>query len=310
MFEAMLAPTATVHVEEFEPAEDARLDTATERMLSAALRLENEVYLEGVIEAAKLAFPDQQDAIDAYVAEMQTPTEPLMIEALVVTAPVPEPPEQSFLENFSGKLTINAAYAEGNTDLSSLGARLNVSAKRAANIHRVDAYANTGENAGQRTQENWGVSYQMDTLWTDDVFGYFRTSYDSDPFLGFEYRLFGGAGAGYYLIQEETLSLRGEVGPGLRFSKETGTGAESQDWVIYGSIDSNWQINSDWTLSHASKVTWSDPSTNVTSRSELNTALTEALRAGLTYEVQYEENPPNQKENVDTIISFNVSYGF
>ncbi len=310
MFEAVLAPVATVHLEETDAVEAPQLERAAERMLAAAVRLENEVYLEGVVEAAKLAFPDQRDAIDAYVADLQTPTDPLMIDALVVTAPIPEPPERSFLENFSGKLTVNAAYTEGNTDQSNLGARLNVSAKRESNIHRVDAYANTGQNSGQRTQENWGISYQMDTLWTDDVFGYVRTAYDSDPFLGFEYRLFGGLGAGYYLIREDDMSLRGEVGPGLRISRETETGAERQDVVLYGSVDSNWKISTDWTLGHVSKVTWSDPSTTVTSRSELNTALTEALRAGLTYEVQYEENPPNLKENVDTIISFNVSYGF
>ena len=310
MFEAVLAPVATVHLEDTAAVEDPQLETAAERMLAAAVRLDNDVYLEGVIEAAKLAFPDQHAAIDAYVTDLQTPTEPLTIDALVITAPVPEPPEWRFLENSSGKFTINAAYTEGNTDQSNLGARLNLSTKRASNIHRVDAYANTGQNNGLRTQENWGVSYQMDTLWTDDVFGYARVAYDSDPFLGFEYRVFGGLGAGYYLIREDDVSLRGEVGPGLRYSRETVTGTESQDVVLYGAIDSNWKINSDWTLGHASKVTWSDPSTTVISRSELNTALTEALRAGLTYEVQYEENPPNMKENVDTIISFNLSYGF
>mgnify|MGYP001794808873 CR=1 FL=1 len=313
MFEAVLAPVQTViesaHVSPVEQEAPSLPDGAA-RMISAATRLDDATQLEAVIAAAKLAFPDHHDAIDALVTDLSQPTEPLRVDAFVVIGTPPEPQTYSFLENLAGQVDLNASYTDGNTETSNFGARLNASMKRETNIHRVEAYANTGEANGMRNQENWGASYQMDTLWTDDVFGYVRGSYESDAFLGFEYRAFAGAGAGYYFIQKDDLTLRGEVGPGYRYSRIKDTGDESADWVLYGAMDTHWNLNKDWRLGHNSKVTLSEPSTSVSSRSQLSTALTEAIRAGMTYEVQYEENPPVDKDNLDTIWKINLSYGF
>ena len=310
MFEAVLAPVPAAHINDQIDTVTLGLPDAAARMISAAARFDDQVQTDAVITAAKLAFPDHHDAIDALIIELNAPTEPLRVEAFVVTGTPPEPPTYRFLENLAGNLDLNASYTDGNTETSNFGARLNASMKRETNIHRVEVYANTGEANGVRNQENWGASYQMDTLWTDDIFGYVRGSYETDAFLGFEYRAFAGAGAGYYFIQDEGMSLRGEVGPGYRYSRITDTGDEDADWVLYGAVDSNWNLNSDWRLGHNSKVTLSEPSTSFTSRSQLGTALTEAIRAGMTYELQYEENPPVDKDNLDTIWKINLSYGF
>ena len=310
MIEMILAPVVQVSMLEASAAQNETLPDGARRMLSAAVRLDDPDQLDAVISAARLAFPDAHGAIEAFMVELQEPTEPLTVEAFVVTGTPPEPPKYSFLENLEGRLDLNAAYTEGNTDTSNLGALFKASLKRETNIHRLEAYANTGRANAQRTQENWGGSYQMDTLWTDDIFGYTRVSYDSDQFSGFDYRAFAGAGAGYYFVQEQKLSLRGEVGPGYRYSREANSGEESGDWVLYGAVDTKWDLLEGWRLEHDSKLTLSDPSATVSSRSQLSTSLTEALRAGLAYEVQFEEDPPNSRENFDTTLKFNVSYGF
>ncbi|MCR9268874.1 MAG: DUF481 domain-containing protein [Hyphomonadaceae bacterium] len=310
MFEAVLAPAAIIADAEHSEPVVKTLPEAARRMLSAAFRLEDPAQLEAVVSAANLAFPEHGPAIAAHVAALQVPVEPLTVAPLVVTGTMPEPKDVSFLEYAEGRIDINAAYTDGNTETSSLGARLKASAKRRANIHRLEAYANTGSANQTRTQENWGLSYQMDTLWTEDVFGYVRGSFDSDQFTGFDYRAFLGAGAGYYFVNEDSLSVRGEVGPGYRYSRLQDDLRADHDWVLYGAVDSSWNLLDGWLLDHDSKVTLSEPTTSVSSRSHLSTALTDALRAGLSYEVQFEENPPVEKENLDTIVKFNVSYGF
>lgn len=310
MIEALLAPIAFVSALDSGAVQAAALPDGARRILSASVRLEDPDQLEGVIRAAKLAFPEAHSVIDAYIEDIQEPIEPLKVEAFVVKGTPPEPSKYSFLENLDGRVDLNAAYTDGNTDTSNLGALFKVSLKRETNIHRIEAYANVGRANAQRIQENWGASYQMDTLWTDDVFGYTRVSFDSDQFSGFDYRAFAGAGAGYYFIREEKLSLRGEVGPGYRYSKQATDGDESGDWVVYGAVDTKWDVSESWRVEHDAKLTFSEPSTMVTSRSQLSTALTEALRAGMAYELQFEENPPNDRENLDTVLKFNVSYGF
>ena len=311
MIEAVLTPVPAMIVA--EPAKEdliLTLPAGVRRMISAAVRLEDEAQLEAVLNAAALAYPAHDTAIEAYVAELQTPSEPLTVAPHVVTATVPEPPKYSFLENLEGRVHANAAYTDGNTETSTLGARIDASAKIKTRIHRVEAHVNLGRANQQRTQENWGASYQMDTLWTEDVFGYARASIESDAFSGFDYRSFLGAGAGYYFVQDETFSLRGEVGPGIRYSREDQTGENVHDWVVYGAIDTDWDLMDGWQIGHDSKITWSDPGTSASSRSHMSTALTDALRAGVAYELQFEQNPPNQKEQFDTILKFDVSYGF
>ncbi|MEO0448688.1 MAG: DUF481 domain-containing protein [Pseudomonadota bacterium] len=310
MFEAVLAPVEEVALVDPIDLVLPALPEGARRILSAAVRLEDPEQLEAVINAANLAYPEHSAAIAAQVAALQAPVEPLKVTPLLVTAPTPKPSSFQFLENLEGRLNANAAYTEGNTETSTLGAHLKVSSKIRTNIHRIEAFANTGSANQQRTQENWGASYQMDTLWTDDVFGYVRGSFDSDEFTGFDYRAFLGAGAGYYFINQGPRSLRGEIGPGYRYSRIDVDGEEAHDWVIYGAIDTNWDLLEDWNLDHDSKVTLSEPTTTITSRSQLSTTLTDALRAGLSYELQFEENPPADKETLDRILKFNVSYGF
>lgn len=311
MIEAVLTPVPAIVVAE-PAAEDLilTLPDGVRRMISAAVRLEDEVQLDAVLNAAALAYPAHDAAIKAYVEELQAPSEPLTVAPHVVTAVPPEPPKYSFLENVEGRVHANAAYTDGNTETSTLGARIDASAKIKTRIHRVEAHANLGSANQQRTQENWGASYQMDTLWTEDVFGYVRASIESDAFSGFDYRSFLGAGAGYYFVQDPDLSLRGEVGPGYRYSREDQTGENVHDWVLYGAVDTNWNLIDGWQLGHDSKITWSDPGTSASSRSHLSTALTDALRAGVAYELQFEQNPPNDKEQFDTILKIDVSYGF
>ena len=286
------------------------LPDGVRRMISAAVRLEDEAQLQAVLNAAQLAYPTHKAAIEAYVEELQQPSEPLTVAPHVITAQPPEPPIYSFLENLEGRIHANAAYTEGNTETSVLGARIDASAKIKTRIHRLEAYANLGSANQQRTQENWGTSYQMDTLWTEDVFGYVRASIESDAFSGFDYRSFVGAGAGYYFVQDETLSLRGEVGPGYRYSREDQTGEDVHDWVLYGAIDTQFDLIKGWQLGHDSKITLSRPGTSASSRSHLSTALTEALRAGIAYELQFEQNPPSEKDQFDTVLKLDVSYGF
>ena len=313
MFEAIMAPVEQVSIVD-DPADVevaiAALPDGAIRMISAATKFEDPAQMDAVLNAARLAFPDHHAQIDQVVADLTAPTEPLIVKPLIITGTPPAPKKYSFLENLTAKIDLNAAYTAGNTDTSILGSHLDASLKRKTNIHRVEAYANTGEANDERTQENWGASYQMDTLWTDDIFGYVRTSLDSDQFAGFDYRAFLGAGAGYYFINDKELSLRGEVGPGYRFSKETVTAEESGDWVLYGAVDTRWVLNEDWAIEHDSKLTLSEPSATLSTRSQLSTALTDAIRAGMSYELQYEGDPPDDKDPVDSILKFNVSYGF
>ena len=125
MIEAVLTPVPAIVGA--EPAEEdliLTLPDGVRRMISAAVRLEDEAQLEAVLNTAALAYPAHDAAIKAYVEEVQAPSEPLTVAPHVVTAVPPEPPKYSFLENIEGRVHANAAYTDGNTETSTLARAL------------------------------------------------------------------------------------------------------------------------------------------------------------------------------------------
>ena len=93
-----------------------------------------------------------------------------------------------------------------------------------------------------QNQNNWGLSYQLDTLWTDAWFGYVRGSVAHDDFAGFETDAFAGIGAGAYLVQSDAVTLRSEVGPGYRYLDIAGEDRRVHAIGLYGSAELDWQL--------------------------------------------------------------------
>ncbi len=305
-----MALAAEVHVASetvARPADD--LPRAVVRMLSAATYTGDEAQIAAVVAAAKSAYPQHAEDIDALVVELQVPVEPLRIKPLIVPAPQPVELERpGYWEDFNGEVTLNAAETKGNSDTLYLGLNGKINMMRRAQIHRVEAYANTAEANGVTNQDNWGASYQLDTLWTDAYFGYIRGSIARDDFAGFETTTFAGIGAGAYLVQNETVSLRSELGPGYRFLDIANSDRTIEALGLYSAAELDWRLDDDWTLELDTKVNLSGPTTTVQPTLSMSAAVSDHLRAGMSYDVRYESNPPLMTGNFDRILKLDVKY--
>lgn len=312
MLELLLAPSFAVggSIEIVTELPEA-LPRPVSRMLSAAVSMNDEDSLAAVIAAAKSAYPEFAVAIDVRVAELRLPVEPLRIAPLVVPAPEPveiEPP--GYWEDFHAEMTLNAAETNGNTNTLFLGLHSKLNLMRKAQIHRLEAFANTAEANGVDNQNNWGLSYQLDTLWTDEYFGYVRGSVAHDDFAGFETDAFAGIGAGAYLAQTPTITLRSELGPGYRYLQIAQSGGNIGAVGLYGSTEFDWLIREDLTLEIDAKANISGPTSTFHPTIRMNTAVSEHVSAGLSYDLRYESNPPLMSENLDRILRFDVKYSY
>ncbi|MEQ8557767.1 MAG: DUF481 domain-containing protein [Henriciella sp.] len=281
------------------------------RMISAAMRTDDEAQLAAVIDAAKAAYPGFSAEIDALVADLQTPVEPLRIAPLIVPAPEPvefEPP--GYWEDLHAELTLNAAETRGNTDTLYLGLHGKLNLMRKAQIHRVEAYANTAEANGVENQNNLGASYQLETLWTDAYFGYVRGSWRRDDFAGFRTDAFAGIGAGAYILQTDTMTLRSELGPGYRYLDIAEEDRRIHAVGLYGAAEFDWLIAEDWTFEVDTNVNLSGPTSTIHPTMRLNTSVSDSISAGLSYDLRYETDPPLMSENLDRILKFDVKYSY
>ncbi|MEM5515946.1 DUF481 domain-containing protein [Henriciella sp. AS95] len=275
------------------------------------MSLNDDDALASVVAAAKSAYPEFAAEIDARVADLQMPVEPLLIAPLVIPAPQPVEIEQpGYWEDFNAELTLNAAETQGNTDTLFLGLHSKVNLMRKAQIHRLEAFANMAEANGVDSQNNWGASYQLDTLWTDDYFGYVRGSVAHDDFAGFETDAFVGIGAGAYLKQTETVTLRSELGPGYRYLEIAGSDYNIGAVGLYGATELDWLIRDDLTLEIDAKANISGPTSTFNPTIRMNTAVSKRVSAGVSYDLRYESNPPLMSNNIDRVLRFDVKYSY
>lgn len=306
----VLAITQTASVPAAETSPDV-LPQAVYLMISVAAReSDDEAELGAVVSAARKAYPEHLEEIDALLLVLEQPTTEPALELSPSVVHGARPPRWDFFRDWNGQVSAAAAFTDGNTETSSFGLKARLDRAGNGRTERFQAYADAAENNGETSQQRWGASYQINTSWTDTVHGYVRSSYESDKFAGFDERIFIGAGAGTQFIDTDALAVKGDIGPGYRFSRLADSDAREDAWVLYSALDVGWLIDDDWTLQHNTGLTLSEPTTTLISVSSLSARITRAVSTGISYEFRYESNPPDDNEREDSILKFDVSYGF
>lgn len=311
MIEVLLLGVAQASIIETQSVAEDALPQAVYQMISVAARdPEDAATLDAVIATAKRAYPGFETEIDGLVATLHTPqTEPALQLHPSVIQGTP-PPRLSYFRDWRGRIQLDASATSGNTDTSALGLNLKMSRAEQGRVDRLEAYANSAENNGQTNRQRWGASFQVDANFTDTLHGYLRAAHDEDEFAGFDRRTFFGGGTGREFSDRDNLKIRADIGPGFQFLREAETGDSSGEWVLYSALDVDWLAAEDWSVEQDVRMTASAPSTSLVSISALNMAVSKAINTGVSYEYRFESNPPDEAENGDSILRFNVSYGF
>ena len=283
-------------------------------LLEAAAETGEADQVYAVANAVKEVFPDYSEAIDQEADNMAsalTPPEPV---APPVPPEAPQEPSQPGgilgLGQWTGTFGAGATLATGNSE--NIAAGLSIDAKRATGklTHNVKAGIDLASASGVRTQKRWYGSYQLDINFSERTYAYSRFSYDEDEFSGFDYRLFGGAGLGHFLYKSEPFTWKIEGGPGYRFSPIDDTRETESEFALYASTEVDWQIRDGVLFEQNVNATWTDPTSTIESLTALTTTLTNTLSTSLSYRVRYETNPPDGRENTDTLLKASVNYGF
>jgi len=281
-------------------------------MLEAAQKTGDPAQVDAVANAVLEVFPDYADAIEvqraAIVAEMAPPE--------VVEEPPAEEAEETDprgvigLGEWVGSVSAGASIATGNSENVAAGFAIDARREHGIFAHNIDAGIDLASSNGVRTQKRWYGAYQLDVAISDRSYAYGRFSYDEDEFSGFDYRLFGGAGLGYYLAKSKPFSWKVEGGPGYRYSPIDDTRETESEFALYGSTEIDWLIRDGVLFEQNIGATWTSPTTTIESLTALTTTLTQTLSTTVSYRVRYETDPPLGRENTDTLLKASVNYGF
>lgn len=279
-------------------------------MLEAAAKTGEIAQVEAVAAAAAEVFPDSSDIIAQYAGDLisglpQPDPEPEAAEE-------PSQPTEGFFAfgEWTGAVTAAAVTSSGNSENLAVGGAFNAEKVAGKLTHGFNGYIDFGRSAGVQNQKRWGASYQLDYALDDRTYAYSRLAFDEDEFSGFDYRLFAGLGLGHFLYKSEPFTWKIEGGPGFQYSPIDDTRDVQEELAVYASSETDWIIREGLKFEQNFAVTWTDPTTTFLSVTSLTTALTKTLATGVSFEYRYETSPPLGRQNTDTVLRANLSYGF
>ena len=208
-----------------------------------------------------------------------------------------------------GNAELGGSMSTGNTDASSLNARLKLGYEhnRWDNRLRLDVFyaREDGEDTANRTLGEFQSDYTLTER--DYLFGALRGVHDE--FSGYKYQTSLAGGYGRKLWVSDQGSLRLEGGPGVRHSKDNDDNSNT-DLIgrFAGSFEYN--ISQTATFEQDAVVIVGSDNTEIESITGVSAALTDTLAMKLAFTVQHNTDVPADTKKTDTFTSLNLVYNF
>lgn len=208
--------------------------------------------------------------------------------------------------------SLGAAMTRGNSDTVTANATLNSERKWAQNELLFGASATYGETDDTTTAANAAGFLQYNRLFSERLFGLVRVDALHDDVADIAYRLTFSAGAGYYLVKNDKITLSVEAGPGYVLEKYHHQDQREHATIRFGE-KFTWQISKTarlWqSLDYAPKIDdWADYL--LTAEIGIATKITESLDLRVVATDTYRSEPaPGRTENDFKLVA-GVGYTF
>jgi len=289
---------------------------AVKAMLDAALAGGDAAEIAAVAKYAKVASPDDAPAIDALLAARATGLPgPAQVAPPPVRLAGPPPNAQKPAGEakpavpWKGRAELGGFYATGNSAYVGATAGVNLTREEGDWRHTLVVQGDYQETEGVATRERLLASWQPRFTLGNDGFSYGLAQYEHDPFLGYESRYTLSGGVGYRMGAGRRLTLDLEAGPALRLTDQTVGGDETMI-AGRGSLNIGWKPGARITFTQDTAVYADSENRTLNGTTALTAKLSGPLSARLSYNIQYESNPPEGLRTTNTLSRASLVYDF
>ena len=301
-----------------EPAAISTMMAAASQPLPAAIRdlaqsafdAGDDAALDAILKMALQTYPRATEAIDALTAEftaLRTTREQVSARVRANAMAVASP-----LENWKGEIELGGSLSTGNT--SSFGAygafryrRDGLEWTHMVN-GRVDFQRSDGRTIADRFALGWEPGYKFD----EGVYLYGLGQFERDRFLGYSSRFTLSSGLGVALVARPKFNLSLQGGPAIRIVDDVTTGRHTVP-AGRASLAMRWKLAPTIDLTQNASFYLEEDgggSANALASSSVETALSGALKARLSYNVQYEHSDVVRRKPIDTTSRVTLVYSF
>ena len=297
----------------------AELPTPVRAMIDAAIESGDSAKVAVILDLARQTNPDDAGEIDAIRHAYEA--EQAMLAEQAAAEKTRELAEAGAFDNWSGKGEIGAFRATGNTSNTGVSGGIELVRSGIDWSHKLLARADYQRTNGVTTREKYFASYEPRYQIDDGFFAYGLAQYESDRFQGFDARYAVSAGVGYTVIDDGSLRLSVKAGPAYRRTEFLDGSTDSSlaglvgldfDWAITDRIKFTQDTNvvSEAAAGGAATVIVDGTNTSLNLLSGLQFKVSDAVSTRLSYQIDYDSNPPPGSENTDTLSRFTLIYGF
>jgi len=286
-------------------------------MIDAAIATGDSQKVAAVVEIAKATNPDDGEEIDALYQAFRT--EQRKAQKLAKEEELRAIRSAGLFEEWSGEGQVGASHSTGNTDAVGLNAALKLKREGIDWSHRVRATTDYQRNDGRTRREQYTLAYEPRFRISTPLFAYGLVQYERDRFQGYTARYAVSGGVGYKILDRDALNLSLKSGPAFRRTVFIGGRTEDRLAGLLG-LDFDWEMLDGLTLSQdTSMVAETGSSTTVivdSSNTTLNlltglqAKVNDRLSTRLSYQIEYDSNPPAGAVSTDTTSRFSLVYGF
>jgi len=224
---------------------------------------------------------------------------------------------------WSGKGQGGLLISSGNTNATSLNAKVDLSLTNGPWKHSFSLGGLSGKSAGILTSERAEGRYQLDRKINDAAFWFGSLDANRDLFSGFNYQATLAAGVGYKFIDTADTKFSGQAGLGYQrlqtqqlIKDAAGVVVQRINGEAEGSVVAVAGLNYEQNLSSTTKlldklaVTAGSKNTAVANDLGLAVSMSERLALSVGYGIRYNTKPAAGVKNLDQVTTVNIVYSF
>ena len=269
-------------------------------MLEDAIASGNENDITTVVRYARNAVPEAADAIDAMADVWRDEKTASRSRTLR---------EATFFDLWHGRVELGGFATTGNSQNIGLTGIVDLTREGLQWRHKLRFQGDYQESFNVVSREHYVASYEPNFKLNANNYVYGAAQYESDRFLGYFNRISASSGAGYSAIRKPRMTLDVELGPAFRHTEFTDGRIESA-LAARGNLNFVWKLTPAMTFNQNASAYVQKFNSTVSTNSALNAKLFGPLSAALSYNVQYESEPPLGRRTTDTITRASVVYSF
>ncbi len=261
------------------------------------------------------------------IANMKLKSLALLVAACAATNAVAEEKK-----TWEANAELGAIITSGNTETTTFKGALTVKHNlemwnneyKLSGLYKEDEVEqNDGSKTTERTNEKYFGSAQGNyKLNEKNAHLFVYGSYLSDYFGAYREEAVASAGYGLRLIDNETMVLNAEIGPGYKYFKypndstEVGDNGEllAGEWegevIALAKADYTWQISEGAKFTQLLAVEYGDTNTKTRSESALLTKINGSLQMKVGFNVTHNTDVAEDKDNTDTETALTLVYNF